>query len=91
MKIFVGFLLFSLAEAKWGIGFCRNVPQKEEIDNERFEGHWYEVFRDKHHQFFSDQLCSEDLYKLSKNKKTMYLTRKFNNKLLKYPTFDFRK
>jgi hypothetical protein len=53
MKYFVIFLLSS-AEAKWGLGFCPKVSEKPEINYERFEGHWYEVFRDKDDYLFSD-------------------------------------
>jgi hypothetical protein len=38
------------------MGFCKNWEPEEvpDFDKEAFIGHWYEIYRDSQHNFFSD-------------------------------------
>lgn len=67
-----------LAQAEWGFWFCPFVPQMPNFDKERFGGHWFEIYRDWDHNFWSDQKCTEDEYTPTLTK--MKLSRSFVKK-----------
>jgi lipocalin len=56
--------LLSSVDAGWNFGWnCPVVYPKMDLDTKKFEGKWYEIFRDVDHNTWSDQLCTMDYYK----------------------------
>lgn len=55
--------LVGYASAGWNIGWnCPTVPKVKDFDTERFQGLWYEIYRDVDHDTWSDQLCTMSYY-----------------------------
>jgi hypothetical protein len=55
--------LATMANAEWGFGWtCPPVEKMEGLDESRFMGHWYEIFRDWDHDYWSDEECTQSYY-----------------------------
>lgn len=70
-------LMAPIAEAKWGLGFCYHPPEVEDFDKERFEGSWYEIYRDVDHDLRSKEFCTVSTYYSTFN--GMALEREYEN------------
>jgi hypothetical protein len=50
-------------EADWGFGWtCPIVEKMDGFDENLFLGHWYEIYRDWDHDYWSDEVCTESYY-----------------------------
>ena len=49
-------------EGRFQWGWCPSVPRVENFNYTKFEGTWYEIYRDKDHHAISNQQCTVDTY-----------------------------
>lgn len=73
--------LLSSVDAGWNFGWnCPVVYPKMDLDTKKFEGKWYEIFRDEDHDKWSDQLCTMSYYKSKFLSQDMSLQRTYKKK-----------
>jgi hypothetical protein len=72
--------LVASTEGRFQWGWCPNVPRVEDFDYTKFEGTWYEIYRDKDHHAISNQQCTVDTYKAINKGKNMKMRRKYKRK-----------
>ena len=63
-KLVLFFSAVGTADAAWGIGWCKNraPPEMPDLNKKEFSGHWYEIYRDTNHDWWSNQACTESYY-----------------------------
>ena len=70
------------AHAGWGFGWsCPDAPLMEDFDSKKFEGLWYEIYRDNDHNIWSNQLCTKSYYSpVAADPDALTLDREFKQK-----------
>ena len=63
IKLPLALLLLPFASCKVSFGFCSNPSEMEGFDREKFKGKWFEIKRDKDHDFWQwGQKCPVSYY-----------------------------